>query len=225
MVDEELKRRWVQAMLKPRTAHVAEVDWERLFGADLHGSARAAVFEHISECAECAACYRELSRLRVDARAFDPHVPADAGVPGARQPVAVRWGALGLAASLALAMLVGLRLSSPDAPAPPARAGDPLRSADAAPVPLEPQGRLASTPSAFRWQAAAGLRAQRVELLSADGRALWSSAEVAGTSVAWPADLRLAPGRYYWRVVAAPTHGAPASEARLSALVQIEIAR
>lgn len=226
MVDDELKQRWAQAMLAPQALHVAEAQWERLFDGEPRGSERALAFEHISDCADCAATYRELLRLRAEARSFDPHVPAEAGVRPHRRPPALRWGALGLAASLALATLVGLRLLTPEtqAPSPLPSAADPLRSSARAQRLLEPQGRLAHPPGAFRWEGAAGLRAYRVELLSADGRTLWSSPEVEGNSTAWPADLRLAPGRYYWRVLAGPRLGAPASEALLSTLVQIEIA-
>ena len=49
-----------------------------------------------------------------------------------------------------------------------------------------------------------GARSYQVEILNAAGDLLWARPAVAGTdtAVVWPQDLDLAPGRYFWRVIA-----------------------
>jgi hypothetical protein len=104
----------------------------------------------------------------------------------------------GAAAALAIA-LVSYRVVTATPPL------DPLRAAPAPrPEAIAPIGRLERPPQAFTWKAMAGARAHRVELLDASGSPVWSSMDVSGTSVPWPAELSARRGSYFWQVVAVP---------------------
>jgi hypothetical protein len=108
-------------------------------------------------------------------------------------------------------------------PAPPTLS-DPLRSGEkAVPVPLEPLGRLTGLPRAFRWQAVAGAGRYRVELSSREGDLLWSSPEITGTAVDWPAAVTPAPGLYHWQVFVVPAADRPLATPAASAMVSFEV--
>ena len=55
-------------------------------------------------------------------------------------------------------------------------------------------------PSTFSWQGVAH-SSYRVELVTGAGEPLWESETVAGTSLDWPGEVPVEPGRY-WRVLA-----------------------
>jgi hypothetical protein len=194
--DTRLREMYAAATQAPRADHPSDETWERLAMDELPPLERDRVSDHVTSCAPCAEIYRGLRTLEDEARAFDPGVPK---APGAAARPATAWYAgLAAAAVLLLALLLPFRMMSN----PPA---DTVRSPESAtPVALAPVGDLAAPPHGFRWTPLAGIAHHRVELSSADGERLWTSADLEGGQVPWPEGLRLGGGTYYWRVVTVP---------------------
>jgi hypothetical protein len=194
--DVRLREMYAASSQAPRADHPSDETWERLAMDELTPVEREGVSDHVTSCAPCAEIYRGLRMLEDEARAFDP-----AGVPKA--PAAARsatawYAGLAAAAVLLLALILPLRMMSK----PPS---DTVRSPEGTtPVALAPVGDLAAAPAAFRWTPLPGAARYRVELSSADGDRVWTSPDLDGAQAAWPSDLRLAAGTYYWRVVAVP---------------------
>lgn len=203
--------------------HIAEEAWERLALGLAEPPERELAIAHLVRCTECAAIYRGLATLETGARAFDPGAPSRSLLGGAELGVSLRpWGFLG---GLAAAAAVVWLLARPAVAPTPAPIGTPAvtRGAErATPRALEPVGRLTAAPAAFRWEPLPDARAHRLELLDGSGELMWTSPEVTGATLAWPADLRPRPGTYYWQVVAVATNGRPA-DAATSPLVSFVI--
>jgi hypothetical protein len=227
--DNALRRAYAETARRPRTPHLEDAEWERLALREMDAVERARVLLHVTACASCARTYRGLEALATEARTFD------AGVPVPEMPRetsrAPRWLLGSLAAAAAFAGWAVLRPLP--APAPPSEAGggeagqNPPAAVRGeapaeAPRPVAPSGRLTVAPAAFRWEGTEEARGYRVRLLRGDGEPLWTSPEVPGTEVAWPAELRLAPGAYMWRVEAVPRWGG-AADASGSAFASFEL--
>jgi hypothetical protein len=135
--------------------------------------------------------------LENEARAFDPGVPRASAPPASRR-LGVWYAGLAAAAVLVLAVVLPFR-TTPD-PTPDVVRGGVLST----PIAVAPVGELTSAPTAFRWTRLAGAARHRVELYGANGDLLWTSRDLEGTQTAWPAEIRLGPGTYFWRVIAVP---------------------
>lgn len=113
--------------------------------------------------------------------------------------------ALALAATVVMALGVGmlLRDPGPDAPRLPAEVPETVvRSA--AVEPLAPLDRVAEVPAELRWRPVERARRYAVELLRTGDELVWRG-ETAGASIALPAEVRTALDRavvYHWRVEA-----------------------
>jgi hypothetical protein len=206
------------------TPHVEEAAWERLALDGCSPGERERVLDHVVRCAECASVYRGLVELESGARAFDPEAPARPVLREADIGLGLRpWGFLGGMAAAAAVVWVLARPAL--APAPVAVSSPELtRGAEASrPRAVEPVGRLSTAPESFRWEPQPGARAHRIEVLDASGELLWTSAELEGVTLAWPAGLKLVkPGIYYWQVVAVPSSGR-AADAVASPMVSFEL--
>jgi hypothetical protein len=128
----------------------------------------------------------------------------------------------GLAAAAALTFVLLRPAAGPQAPAPVP--GDGFRGGSAVqdPAALAPRGASQGLPAEFRWQGISSPARYRVLILDSDGEPVWSSEEVDGTTMAWPGELSLKPGSYFWQVIAQPRGGLP-GDRRASALVSFEL--
>jgi hypothetical protein len=196
--DTRLREMYAAATAAPQAPHPSEADWEHLAMGELPSAERETLLDHVVRCAACAQIYRGLQDLEAGAREFDPGVPKKAAVVLPFRP-AVAWSVgLAAAAALVIAFLLPLRRL-------PSASDDAVRSPTAqTPTAIAPVGDLAAPPDSFRWTPLAGSDRHRIELSSADGERVWTSADVDGSQAARPAEIRLAPGVYYWRVVAVP---------------------
>jgi len=201
--DLERVRRIYQAGMQNGPAgshHVSDALWEKLACGELSAEERTRVADHITRCRTCFDMYRATRELREGARAFDSNVPHDAPPAVVKsQSASLRpWWPYAAAAAIVLAaVLVPLMRSS--APEP-----EVTRTLSPAPtvVLTAPLGTVALGSALFEWQAVPGAQAYRVRLFSEQGVPLWTSADVAGTSVARPDSVPLPAGRYFWRVTA-----------------------
>jgi hypothetical protein len=228
--DNALFRLWAEAAKRPRTPHLEASEWERLALHEMDAEERSRVLLHVTACASCTRTYRGLQALAAEARTFDAGVPAlEVPRDTSRPPRWVLGG--GLAAAAALAGWAVLRPLPAPVPPPETGGGEVSRNPPAAvrgeaapdaPRPVAPSGRLTGAPEAFRWAGTDEARGYRVRLLRGDGEPLWTSPEVPGTELAWPAEVRPAPGAYLWRVEAVPRWGGAADAAR-SAFASFEI--
>jgi len=216
--DERLRVLYATLAL-PEGGHPTEESWERLACREMDPAEREKTLDHVTRCADCARVYRALDALAEGARTFDPGVP---NAPARVLPFP-RWALLaGLAAAAALAVVVLRPATGPRVPAAPASDGfrGAARSLD--PVPLAPRGRVSGLPAELRWQGIATPTLYRVVVLDAEGEGVWSSGEVDGTALAWPAELSLKPGSYFWQVTALPKGGLP-GDRRASSLIAFEV--
>jgi hypothetical protein len=203
--------------------HVAEEAWERLALGEASRAEREAALAHVVRCAECAAVYRGLATLETGARAFDPGAPSRPVLGGSEPGLSLRpWGFLGGVAAAAAVVWLLARPAVAPTPAPIDTPAATRGAEPATPRAIEPVGRLSTAPAAFRWEALPAARAHRVELLDGSGEPLWTSPEVTGTSLAWPAAVAARPGTYYWQVVAIAQSGR-AADASTSPMVSFEI--
>jgi hypothetical protein len=223
MTDQNGGLREIYSRHARAEGHLTEEAWERLALGGAGREERERLVDHVVRCAECAAVYRGLAELETEARGFDPGAPArpllgQAGWQSGLRP----WGFLGgMAAAAALVWALARPAMAP-AP-PPASAPPVMRGAESArPQPLAPVGRHTTLPAHFHWEPLPGARGYRVELLDAAGVAVWTSDEVAGTSVGWPAGIRVRPGTSYWQVVAVAPTGR-AADAVTSPMASFEI--
>jgi len=196
--DTRLRELYAAATEAPRAPHPSEADWEHLAMGELPSAERETLLDHVVRCAACAQVYRGLQDLEAGAREFDPGVPRKAAVVLLFRP-AVAWS-IGLAAAavLVIALVLPLRRL-------PSASDDTVRSPAAlTPTAIAPVGDLAAPPDSFRWTPLTGAARHRIELSRADGERVWSSGDLPGAETAWPREVTLAPGVYYWRVVAVP---------------------
>jgi hypothetical protein len=223
--DRLLRELYAESMARPREGHPDEAAWEAMALGELPRARQEDLTDHVARCAECAAIYRGLTLLASEAAAFDPAVPRPTPAPRVLSwPKRWVYGGLAAAAAMVLVTLLpGRRSGTPPTPGA-ATSDDPVRSTEkAAPVPLEPEGRLAGPPRAFRWRGIPGGVRYRVEVSRRDGELLWASPPVEGNSVEWPASVAPAPGTYYWQVIALPDADRPLSTTVPSPLVSFEV--
>jgi hypothetical protein len=217
--SEEKLRALYAAWADSREGHLLEQDWERLACGEMAAAERESALDHVTRCAGCARIYRALDALTEGAREFDSGAPARAAsvLPFSR-------GLLlgGLAAAAALAILLLRPAMNPEVARPPA--GDSFRGSTVSldPIPQAPLGRVVGLPSGLRWRGISGTALYRVIILDADGEAVWSSGDLEATALAWPRELALKPGSYYWQVIAQPRGGLP-GDRRASALAGFEV--
>ena len=221
--DRLIRELYAESASRPLPGHPDEATWEAWAAGELPAAPRAELMDHVARCAECAAVYRGLKMLAAEAAAFDPAVPRRSRARVLAWPRMWVYG--GLVAAAAAVLVVALVPPSQRGPSPaPPAVSDPVRSGEkAVPVPLEPLGRLTGLPRTFRWQAVAGAGRYRVELSSREGDLLWSSPDVTGTAVDWPAAVTPAPGLYHWQVFVAPDADRPLATPPASAIVSFEI--
>jgi hypothetical protein len=202
-VTDERLRDLVRAHARPADGHPSEDEFARVFLAEANPFERARLMDHVARCAECSYVYRALRELEDAARAADPSLPASGRKPSTP---ALAWGGFGaLAAAAALAVAV-LRPSAPPAAiAPPQDATRARPEAVVTPAPGAPVGSLSTRPAEFRWTPAADAQGYRVRLFSDAGELLWTSDDVREARAAFPADLALPGGTYYWQVLTVPT--------------------
>ena len=197
MADHDRRLQETYAQSAPPADHPSDQDWERLALNELAPPERAALFDHVTRCAPCAALYRGLRELEAEARTFDPGVPKRADVVPMRRIAPAWYAGLAAAAVLLVALLLPFHSSGPP-PNPEVVRG----TAAPAPVPGQPIGEVVGRPEAFVWEGMPGADRYRVELHGGDGNFAWASDPVAGTRLAWPESLAPPPGVYYWRVTA-----------------------
>lgn len=204
-MDDSLRTAYLAAC-EGRTDHVSDEVWERLAMDELPAGEREAVLDHVTACSECAAIYRGLGILAAEAHTFDPGAPEPAR-PGATI-TPVEGGRRFLLAAAALAAAVGAVLVLRPLLGPTQNRAPVVRSrAVALPRPVQPGPGPVSPPLVFRWQPVDGARGYVVELLDGNGEPVWTGTETAATELDLPGDVRLAPGPYYWRVVAVTPQG------------------
>jgi hypothetical protein len=196
--------------------HPGDEAWEALALGELATPEREQLFDHVTACAACADIYRGLKTLESEARAFDPGVPRSAAAPASRGRGA--WYA-GLAAAAVLVLAIALPFRTTPDPPPDVVRGPVVST----PIALAPVGDLSSAPTDFRWTPLTGAARHRVELSGADGDLLWTSRDLEGTHTTWPAELRLDPGTYFWRVVTVPDPDRRLSAPVASPLVSFRI--
>jgi len=204
--DLEGVRRIYQAGMQNGRAgshHVSDALWEKLACGELSADERTEVADHVTRCRLCQQIYRTTMQMRDGAPAFDPGAPkprTDGWGEGGRRPG--RWSAhawpYAAAAAIVLAAVL-VPLMRPGVPEP-----EVTRTLSPAPtvVLTTPVGTVSSAPSMFQWQPVAGSQTYRIRVFSEQGVPLWTSADVAGTSVARPDSVPLPAGRYFWRVTA-----------------------
>lgn len=113
-----------------------------------------------------------------------------------RRPLILRLApGMGIAASLVLAVIVGLWIRSEPLPSTIERGGD-----SAALHPLD-GAVLTQNPTRFEWRGVERADAYRVTLYDDTAEVVWESIETSETSVAIPADTEIAAGRRYFWVV------------------------
>lgn len=217
--SEEKLRALYTAWAVSQGGHLLEQDWERLACREMATAEREIALDHVTRCVDCARIFRAIDTLAEGAREFDPGVPSRAGSV-LRFPRGLLLG--GLAAAAAVAIVLLRPVTSPEIPESPA--GDGFRGSRASldPVAEAPLGRVLGLPTALRWRGLSAPALYRVVILDAEGEPVWSSAEVDGTALAWPAELELKPGSYYWQVIAEPRGGLP-GDRRASTLAGFEI--
>ena len=203
----------------PAAGHLLEEDWERLACGELAAADQESALHHVSRCAECARIFRGLDALTEGARSFDPTVPA-ARPRVLGFPRGLLLGGLAAAATLAVVLL----RPAAGREVPGSLPGDGFRGAAEGldPAPLAPRGRVAGLPTGLRWTGTATPALYHVVVLDADGEPVWSSGEIEGSGMPWPAELDLKAGPYFWQVIALPRGGLP-GDRRASALAAFEV--
>ena len=172
--------------------HLDDDTLERLASGELDADQQTRVRAHANACPPCAALVRGVTLLQAGAHQFDPGAPRERLAMSGRA-----WIPIGIAAALALAVLVPMTIARLR-PGTDPQSGTREAQGDV-PVPIEPTGQLADMPTRFEWRPFRGARAYDLRLFREDGTLLWE-ARAAGTSIERRADLQLPPGRYYWQV-------------------------
>jgi hypothetical protein len=168
--------------------------------------AEASVLEHIEHC---SACSRELERASDDGSLADlvaalvkdrtPDVSSGLQSDSEDRSMSRRWrsgalGGLALAASLVMALAIGLMLRPLDAP-PTLRSGPQVEG-------LQPASgaRLDQPPPRFEWPAGGG--SEQLVLMDARAEIVWTAPAVREGWATVPSELQdsLPDGRYYWQV-------------------------
>jgi hypothetical protein len=140
--------------------------------------------ESLDHVMGCPACRREFDLLRA--------LGSAQARPANRPSLAIlgrRFTPLALAASLLLAIGVGLAVRSRVQP------DDTVRGGDTKLVLVAPSTEVPPGPLTFVWQRIPGAQRYQIELLDADGNLAFSQA-TGDTSLTWPAD-QLRPGSAY----------------------------
>lgn len=182
--------------------HLDDDTLERFAVGELDSGARARVRAHAGACPSCAALLRGVTLLQKGAHEFDPGAPR-----ATRATSRTVWIPIGVAAAIAIAVLVPMMTAR--RPAPSLAPSSTRDARGDAPVPIAPTGQLADAPARFEWRPLKGASVYELLLFREDGTLLWQQ-RAAGTSLERRADLQLLPGRYYWRVRALSDENAPA---------------
>lgn len=216
---EDALRGLYRGSARPAEGHLSEEDWERLACHELAPEEREAALDHVIRCAACARTYRAIGALGAEARSFDPGAPRER----VRVLAFPRWPVLlGLAAAAVLTLVLLRPASGPGlAPAPKS---DVFRGDTDIldPAPLVPQGRVVGLPAELRWRGISVPADYRVTILDGEGEVVWTSPVLDATTLAWPAELTLKPGSYFWQVSALPRSGLP-GDRRASPLGTFEL--
>ncbi len=202
---------------EPPSPHLEEETWERLACDELSPAEHQVALDHITACPECASTFRGLAMLSREAHEFDKSAlgmragteSQNVGFRRSRshRPSRLFLGSL-LATAAALLIFIALPVNRPKENNEPDRITDALRARpESQPIPAAPVGPVSEPPVAFSWEGVPGASRYRVELFSAEAEPLWQSGLVETTSLDFPADLALEPGRYYWQVRAFPSEG------------------
>lgn len=159
----------------------------------LEAEARSTGLAHIATCDRCRRAGASVARAL-----NDPAVAKESrAVELAGRPRVRRLGWVGLAAAAAAAVLLLATPPRIEEPVSPHRAA-PITAAPA-PEAVWPVGTVAEARS-LRWTAVSGADRYRVTLFDADGAVRYET-ELAGTMVALPDSVLLAPGEtHWWRV-------------------------
>jgi hypothetical protein len=222
MVEQERTLRSLYALREASAeAHLGEDDWLALASGEGPASHRERAIDHVVRCGSCTRVYRGLADLEEGARQFDKRAPQVLGPAPLDALTAARWvwwGGLAAAATLVWA------IAQPRpalAPAPQPDASELRGPARTRPVLLEPLGAVARWPERLHWEPIAQARGYRVAILDGEGNALWASAVVAQTAIAWPVQVPPRAGRVYWQVTAYP-QGATDAEGVASVLASFD---
>jgi hypothetical protein len=154
----------------------------------LEAGARGQALVHVAGCARCRGAVALVARALADRSVARAVAAIEA--PGRR------WYRIAVPVAAAAIVLVVALPRNVREVAPAHRA--PTITAVAAPVPIAPVGAV-SEAQALRWEAVDGVDRYRVTLYDAGSRVLYE-VELADTVAALPDSVRLAPGRYLWKV-------------------------
>jgi tetratricopeptide (TPR) repeat protein len=144
--DDELIRRYRDAIVETQSSHPSDDLWERFAVGEVTAHERQLIAAHVVECAACADVFRSVRLVRHEAAAFDPQAAlAERQLAMATRAARGRAAMFLVAAAAAIAIAAGMPLALRywQMPAAPA----------AAPVPTT-ESRLADDP-AFRLEAPA----------------------------------------------------------------------
>jgi hypothetical protein len=200
MSPTRLQDLYSQALARRRAAHGACVspdDLLALIRQEGPETSRLEVLDHVMGCREC---HREFELLRA------LEVAGGAGQPPVIRSIARRLVPLALAASLLLAVGIGLAVRSRAGPEDIPRGGTHQLDLLTPPAEVAP-----GQPITFSWRPVPGARRYQLEVLDANGTAMFSEF-TPDTSLTWSAD-RLRPGESYRWWVRDVTPGAELNSA------------
>jgi hypothetical protein len=165
-----------------------------------------AVVDHVAACRACARAWQlavdlgnELparATAAIDAAAAPPYWTVARLAPAFVGAIAVM-----ITGTIAFQLLRG----APTAPSPEPTADAPTRQfiePDSAVDIIGPDGVVAEAPTEFEWVTVDGADIYQVRIYAEDGTLVWTSDDLAGTSVAWPDTVTLGATPYYWGVTA-----------------------
>ena len=158
---------------------------------------RLQVLDHVMDCRECHREFELLRALEVAGRGGQPRVV---------RSISRRLVPLALAASLLLAVGIGLAVRSRGAPEDTPRGGTHQLDLLTPPAEVAP-----GQPITFSWRPVPGARRYQLEVLDANGTAMFSEF-TPDTALTWSAD-RLRPGASYRWWVRDVTPGAELNSA------------
>ena len=157
----------------------------------LAASVRPTVLPHLASCARCRTAVASVARALADPAVVREVTPG----AGWRR---VTWVAV---PALAAAAVLFLLIRSPLRDDTRSWFREPAITAAPAPVPVSPQGVVA-TAAALRWSSVAGVDRYRVTVFDAASRVLYET-DVADTTALLPDSVVLVPGAsYLWKVEA-----------------------
>ena len=205
----------------PADPHLGEDDWLALAGGEAGAALRERALDHVVRCGACARVYRGLVELEEGARGIDKRVPQVLGPAPLDALGTTRWVWWGGLAAAATLVWVVVQPRPALAPAPEPDGAELRGPAQTRPVLLEPLGAVVRWPERLHWEPVAQARGYRVTVLDGEGNELWASPLLAGTAIAWPAQVPPRAGRVYWQVTAYP-QGATDAEAVASVLASFD---